>query len=614
MSKKVSHKTNLVDLSKYDVVFCDSVQALEWAYQNGLPESAIIKSSSPAMLWNQDPNVQNIESRWTIEELEKFRSTIPKLTIDIFNASLSVTEIDREIALTISQSVHRFQNIIYKAACLDESDFIDSRLFIYVDGETGPSGNMMNSPWDELLSQNPLFSTVSYTLKNDNWEVLTTKGVSYWRRFKVAGYETIIYRLAIKLMNIFPKRVFKKEVIMPNENELNIEIASSLALRGVRISRYQSDSLSNSEDEDIKLGINITELYKEILPIVRKRVEEWVTPSSVEVTMSIFKSYIEQQLKQFKLLVFKWEKIITKNDKTKNIVLINAPANIKGYAISYVCRKNSVPVISSQHGVTLEISKEHNNTMPITFDNSVADIMFSYNSKIVHCEEKSYFNKSKHYIVGMPLRHTRMKSSIINNKAPPIVYISSNLYHMGLSLSKKTDYGRAIDESNIVSLVLSMLPHKIRYKTYPDDNRRYSDIDPVLNIVNKADNIELFNKKIDMRYLVFEHRILVTTCATSTLSWPVMSNKPVIFINQQQNSPLTDEAYISFSKSMFVFNDNEENFHKNLREFLSQPLSKIEALWQKKKGAREDMIRDYFSAHSSGAGVRSAKIIIQEYL
>ena len=113
MSKKVSHKTNLVDLSKYDVVFCDSVQALEWAYQNGLPESAIIKSSSPAMLWNQDPNVQNIESRWTIEELEKFRSTIPKLTIDIFNASLSVTEIDREIALTISQSVHRFQNIIY---------------------------------------------------------------------------------------------------------------------------------------------------------------------------------------------------------------------------------------------------------------------------------------------------------------------------------------------------------------------------------------------------------------------------------------------------------------------------------------------------------------------
>jgi len=297
LSKKVSHKTNLVDLSKYDVVFCDSVQALEWAYQNGLPESAIIKSSSPAMLWNQDPNVQNIESRWTIEELEKFRSTIPKLTIDIFNASLSVTEIDREIALTISQSVHRFQNIIYKAACLDESDFIDSRLFIYVDGETGPSGNMMNSPWDELLSQNPLFSTVSYTLKNDNWEVLTTKGVSYWRRFKVAGYETIIYRLAIKLMNIFPKRVFKKEVIMPNENELNIEIASSLALRGVRISRYQSDSLSNSEDEDIKLGINITELYKEILPIVRKRVEEWVTPSSVEVTMSIFKSYIEQQLK-----------------------------------------------------------------------------------------------------------------------------------------------------------------------------------------------------------------------------------------------------------------------------------------------------------------------------
>ena len=27
---------------------------------------------------------------------------------------------------------------------------------IYVDGKTGPAGNMMNSPWEQLLSPNPL--------------------------------------------------------------------------------------------------------------------------------------------------------------------------------------------------------------------------------------------------------------------------------------------------------------------------------------------------------------------------------------------------------------------------------------------------------------------------
>mgnify|MGYP003999225435 FL=1 len=219
------YNANSVDLSKYDNVFCDSLQALEWAYQNGLPRSATIKSSAPALLWDKNPNIQNIEARWTISEVEKFQSTIQKLTKDIFDESMKVVGVERELALAISQATYRFQKTLYKVACLEEGDFTESRLFIYVDGMTGPSGNMMNSQWNQLLTGNPLFSMVEYTLKNDEWNMLTTKGVSYWKRFKVAGYETIIYRLAIKLMKNLPKWVFKKEVFMPNENELNIEIA-----------------------------------------------------------------------------------------------------------------------------------------------------------------------------------------------------------------------------------------------------------------------------------------------------------------------------------------------------------------------------------------------------
>ena len=41
-----------VDLSKFSVVFCDSLQALEWAYNNGLSRSAIVKSSAPAVLFS----------------------------------------------------------------------------------------------------------------------------------------------------------------------------------------------------------------------------------------------------------------------------------------------------------------------------------------------------------------------------------------------------------------------------------------------------------------------------------------------------------------------------------------------------------------------------------
>ncbi len=613
MSKAIQNNSS-IDFSSYNTVFCDSLQALEWAYQSGLPESTIIKSSSPAMLWDKKTNIHNVESRWTTNETEKFQSTIQKLTEDIFDKVMNIAGIERELALVASSSIYQFQKVIYKAACLNKNDFTDSRLFIYVDGKTGPAGNIMNSPWDKLLSSNPLFLVTNYTLKNDKWSMLTTHGVSYWRRYKIAGYETIIYRLAIKLMKRLPDWLFSKKLFVPNENELNIEISSSLALHGVKITELSLDKpLSNIKNT--VFDENIAALYKVVVPIMQKRVEQWVVPSAVETTMALFNSHLEEQLNKFKLLVNGWDRVIARSDKIRQSVLVNAPGNIRGFSLSYVCKKNGIPLISSQHGVTVEISKAHS-MIRYEHDNSVANAMFSYNSKIIEVEKSTRFDYSKHYSVGMPSRLTRMRYKKIRVRSEyPIVFISTNLYNMGFSLSARTDYKKAREEQSLIGKVLSKLPHKVRYKTYPEDNRRYADVDPVLNNVKRADNMELFSKKIDMRYLISEHRILVTTCATSTLGWPVMSGKPVVFINQKKNMPLTREAYASLSKGLFVFNDNDENFYRDLREFLSQPLDKIEILWQKKKSARKHMIRDYFSEYvSGGAGKRAAQIILGEYL
>jgi hypothetical protein len=524
---------------------------------------------------------------------------------------LNTVGVGRELALTVAQSSYHFQKMLYKVACLEESDFKDSRLFIYVDGKIGPAGNLMNSPWDQFLSNNPLLTVMNYRLHNDEWETLTTQGVSYWKRLKVAGYETIIFRLAIKLMKKLPNWMFTKELLMPNENELNIEIASSLALHGVRVTEVQLDPLYNSKN--IESDIDTILLYKVILPIMRKRIERWVVPSAVEVTMMLFKSHLEKQLKQFKLLSSGWERVIIKSDRIKQSVLINAPGNTNGHALAYICKKNNIPFISSQHGVTVEISKAHSMLHPF-LDNSISDAVFSYNSKIVNIEKNTHFDKSKHHIIGAPFRLIRMKNiKPFDKSKPQIVYISTNLYHMGFSIAQKTDYALARDEQRLVKEVLNKLPHKVRYKTYPEDNRRYADEDPVFSDIRSSENIEIFSDKIDMRYLISEHRVLVTTCATSTLSWPVMSDKPVVFINQKHNNPLTNDAYISLSKGIFVFDDGK-NFYNDLRSFLSQPIDEIERLWQEKKSARDVMIKRYFSKYEGGAGKRATKIILKEYL
>jgi hypothetical protein len=608
--------TKNINFSKFDTVFCDSLQALDWAYKQGLSRDAIIYTSAPALLWDKNPNIKDLEaSRWGIDELEKFQSTILKMTKDVFELVSDIPGITRELALTISQTVYRFHKVLYKSACLKEGDFTESRLFVYVDGETGPAGNMMNSPWQQLLSINPLFTVVNYTLENDEWKVLTTQGVSYSKRFKLAGFETATYRLLKKIMNKLPDWMFTKEILIPNENELNIEIASSLALSGVKITDLQSFEVANSET--IELNVDNALIYDVVFPIMRKRIEQWAVASSLEHTMELFKSDLDDRINQFKFLAGGWEKVIEKKLLTnrKLAVLMNAPANIKGQSLSFICHKNNIPLISSQHGVTTEISKAHGEMYHIGFESSVADIVFSYNQKIVDIEKNAYFNNAKHYVVGMPQRLIRMKNTKDYDKlSPPIVYISTNLYRKGFSISKGTDYSNARNEQNLIARVLARLPHKVCYKTYPEDNRRYADMDPVINDIESADNINLFSEKIDMRYLISKYRVFVTSGATSTISWPMMSDKPLVFINSNSSMPLTDEAYKSISRGIFVFNADDENFHLSLRSFLSQPIDMIEHLWQEKKNARKDMINKYFSAYKNGgSGKRAAQILLKDY-
>jgi len=107
--------------------------------------------------------------------------------------------------------------------------------------------------------------------------------------------------------------------------------------------------------------------------------------------MELFKSHLEKQFKQFKLLANGWDKAIGKSNIKRKAVLINSPGNIKGHALSNICRKNNIPLISSQHGVTVEISKAHS-MLHMLLDNSVANFMFSYNSKIVEIEKNTYFD------------------------------------------------------------------------------------------------------------------------------------------------------------------------------------------------------------------------------
>ena len=605
----MKNKTKNINFSEYKNIFCDSLDALENAYQNGLPHDSIVRTSSPAMLWKKKPNIVHIESCWNVNRMKVFQSTIQKFTEDIYDSALMVSGVSHEEALCVSQAAKDFQTVLFKAACLEEDDFTSKRLFLKVDGNGGPNGNNMNAPWDRLLSNNKKFSVDIFTLDCDYWSVLNTNNVTIWKRIRIGGIETIIYRIVVKLTKYLPEIFFNREALVVNESELIIETAAKLALNGVRISEISPIATYNTNFDD-----NRKYIIKSISPIVVNRIKQWVTPSCVSICTQLFNEYFNKQLELLYKLTYDWRYSFSKKNIKNRIVLINMPGTIKGQALSITCKELNIPIISTQHGVSVELSKLHGE-VSAWFEDTVSDCVLVYNKKIGEIEKKAHFSKGKSFVVGMSERHMRMKSHTNRcNDSPDIVYISTNLYmgNMGGFLTWLTDYDRAKLEKQLLCNVFSKLPHRVRYKTYPEDNRRYADLDPVIN--ENYNNIEIFHEKIDMRYLLSEHRVLVTSVATSTLGWPVMSGKPVIFINCKNNSPLTEDSYISLSKGMFVFNDSDYNFHKKLREFLSQPIEEIEELWEQKAYFRENMIVEYFSAYKSNAGSRAANMILKDYL
>jgi hypothetical protein len=609
----VENMTQGVDFSKYRNVFCDSVKALEWAYQQGLPRDSIIRTSSPAMLWTKNPNIVHIESCWSVDKMQEFQTTIQKFSEDIFDASVAVNGVKHEQALCISKASIAFQRKLFKAACIEADDLTESRLIIQVNSKQYGSRNAVNPPWKDILVSNPKACFVNYTLRSEKWSTLSTYGVPWWRRLHIAGWRTFLYRLLIRLEKYFPSYLFKRQIMIPNENELSIEIAFSLALRRCRLVRIEEKRIIDGNNNCERLPM----IDNAIRAVVAERINKWVTPTLTESCTRMFLNEVHERLELYEKWKNIWTSSVSGNSSgIKSVLMINSPVTTKWLPLVNVCRKKNIPVVSVQHGVTQEINAS-GEAFALS-DINASDCFIAYNKKSADIAQASNFILGKTFVSGISGRHLRMKAlSYSDTCMTPIVYISTRLYkgNIGGIDTWMTDYGMAQWEYNLINNVFNKLPHKVRYKTYPEETRRYADPDIVSNdIASNCSNIELFDEKVDMRYLVNQHQVLVTSYATSTVSWAIMSGRPVVFINAKNNGALSQEAYESFKEGIFVFDDVEDNFHENLKNFLSKPIEEIMKLWGQKKTARDHMIHNFFTPYSSDSGKRAAEMIVDKYL
>ena len=135
--------------------------------------------------------------------------------------------------------------------------------------------------------------------------------------------------------------------------------------------------------------------------------------------------------------------------------------------------------------------------------------------------------------------HTKNKHFVFD-KQNDFLFLSMNLYRGIISSfnSNYHDFDKAKKEIIIIEKILSKIRHKIDYKPYVTENLRYPDEDPVLDILQKHKRINLLNEIIDARFIISDYKAFIIQGASSTLSWIILTEKPVIFINDKTLSSI----------------------------------------------------------------------------
>ena len=211
------------------------------------------------------------------------------------------------------------------------------------------------------------------------------------------------------------------------------------------------------------------------------------------------------------------------------------------------------------------------------------------------------------------MRKCLRRQNFKNNKYS-ILYASTNLYsgNRGITvLVGSSDISKANFEINFIENVLSKIPHAVNYKPYY--SKRYAGPSPEIEIAKAKDNIHINEDEVDLRYIASSSRIIITSRATSTIGWCIVSGKPLIYI-ENQDSRLSIEARKEFKKNLFYFDVLEKNWDTNLHSFLSQPIEKIEKEWKTKIVLRQKFIEKYFGSQKTNAEKKCASILLKDIL
>ena len=605
--RKPAGETQAEALSSAEVVYVDSRAALECARNKGLNPQAELRSFSPALLRESGQGLEQADAALTprrIAELEDAQIRLSRGFREIFPE-------DEDLALIAARAaLLQLHPLVAKAECLREEDFEKRMGIIRVTSRDLRLNEELDTPLVALLATNcpPAVFDVPIEEIHDAADP-RPPAPDFWRRLSFSTLSTVLYRLLEKAVSALNLRGPRGTVLILRENENLKETAFRMACRGyfprlMPLRRVQNAAALAAGD--------YAALEAKLRGAIEREFGPFFSPRKITAVSQVFTNIIAGQWARYRDSLPVWRQTLdglaAHRPKAVFTNHLNDPELV---GLHRVLRERDLPLISFQHGVTIEFNPRMR-CYDALFDSAASDIEVMFNETGVAVSQAGAYCRGKSIAAGMPADYRRKGKIRGIGKPPPVWYISTALYlsNDGSLCEGVNDTDKADFELRIINEVLARQHHRVLYKPYP--GRRYLDPDPVIAAASDAPNIMAFQRWIDLRYMIGSARLLITSRSFSTPSWCLMSGLPLIFIDIPEQTPLTPEARDAFAAGVFLIDAGAPDFHEKLRAFLDRPITEIECEWEAKAPAREELMRCFISSHEGAAGRRAAAAIAAE--
>ena len=597
------------DLAEIEVCYCDSEVAWQLAVKRGLSPKATIRTANPAFLQNppEGATVEAVEKLWTPEKIEALSACADDLVLNI-RRTIRDSAFDEYTDLLVRDAFVWTYRMPW-AITLEDVDLTEPRAVISVD--YGNSLRHMNgrAQWADLLAANP--GLVNLTFHAGECGIASSNPTQSPTRMQLLKYyplshlECTIWR---SLWLILPRSLSRGTIYVGIDNPGIRETLIHFARRGYAICETQRPKTS-AKKHAIPNGLRAV-----MTPILRDYLTPWVNEDIQSTLITSFYNDLQESLGGYDEAMAQWSTIVSRWNKEKPVAFLsNIILPTAMLPLGAKLRKAGIPLVLFQHGHSREITK-YLEFYKCLSEETFGDLFVCYDDKANEFATANRHRRASVITSGVPDLYHSGQRYIPDETCGDIGYIQTFIpvsNRATTSTMTWTDLEKDQFETKLFEHCLSRIPHTVTVKPYLAP--AYPGRQKSIEVIEKSPNLNIYSKGLDLRYIIGNFRLIVTSRATSTLGWCLLANRPLVYLDLPYQFPLWDDARECLKGSVFFFDMSRPDSFDHLRSFLSQPMETIEQKWTEREAERKRFTSRYLDSGPRGFGKRTFSGI-QEYL